>query len=53
MKTTNFILAIVPSASMTGRSAEMNSAGWYIAGVFIALLLMAYLIYSLVKPERF
>jgi len=53
MKTMNFILAIAPSALENGKSGEMNGTGWYIAGAFIALLLIAYLIYSLIKPERF
>ena len=53
MKTTISILAIVPSALENGKSGEMNGTGWYFAGAFIALLLIAYLIYSLVKPEKF
>ncbi len=53
MKTTIFILTIVPPALENGKSGEMNGAGWYIAGAFIALLLIAYLVYSLTKPEKF
>ena len=53
MKTSIFILATVPSALENSKSGEMNGAGWYIAGAFIALLLIAYLVYSLIKPEKF
>jgi len=31
----------------------MNGTFWYIIGLFIALSIMGYLIYSLVKPEKF
>ena len=31
----------------------MNSQAWYITGAFIALFLFAYLVYSLIKPEKF
>jgi K+-transporting ATPase KdpF subunit len=34
-------------------SVENNLSTGYFAGAFIALLLLGYLIYSLVKPEKF
>lgn len=33
--------------------AEMNNSSGYLAGLIIALLILTYLIYSLVKPEKF
>lgn len=53
MKTIDFILVIVPQALESGSSGNMNSAGWYSAVVLIALLLIGYLIFSLIKPEKF
>jgi K+-transporting ATPase KdpF subunit len=32
---------------------EMNSSTGYVIGAIIALLLLGYLIYSLIKPEKF
>lgn len=47
-----FILAVVaPSAN--SETLHMNSMGWYVAGILIALFLLAYLMYSLIKPEKF
>ncbi|NTW23717.1 MAG: potassium-transporting ATPase subunit F [Lentimicrobium sp.] len=34
-------------------SAEVNSPNGYLVGFIIALIILGYLIYSLVKPERF
>jgi K+-transporting ATPase KdpF subunit len=54
MKTLNFILGMVPSAMESGpKAVEMNSFTWYALGAFIALLLLGYLIYALIKPEKF
>jgi len=54
MKTMNFILGMVPSAMGNGsKTVEMNSFTWYALGALIALLLLGYLIYALIKPEKF
>ena len=54
MKTMNFILGAVPSALEGGqKTVEMNSPVWYFIGALIALLLLGYLIYSLIRPEKF
>jgi K+-transporting ATPase KdpF subunit len=53
MKKTYFVLAIVPPAMESGKTFDMNGSVWYILGVLIALCLLGYLIYSLVKPEKF
>ncbi|HAH25663.1 MAG TPA: K(+)-transporting ATPase subunit F [Prolixibacteraceae bacterium] len=31
----------------------MNSIVWYSIGAMISLILLAYLIYALIKPEKF
>jgi len=54
MKTMNFILGVVPSAiEGSSKTGEMNSPTWYIIGALLAIFLLAYLIYALVKPEKF
>jgi len=54
MKTTIFILGMIPSVvESTSKTVEMNSLAWYAIGGLIALCLLAYLIYSLLKPENF
>ena len=54
MKTMNFITGIVLADPNGGTKAlEMNSIAWYIAGALIALLLLGYLLYSVIKPEKF
>ena len=54
MKTMNFILGLVPSAIENGpKAVEMNSFTWYALGALVALLLLGYLIYALIKPEKF
>jgi K+-transporting ATPase KdpF subunit len=54
MKTTNFILGIVPTAVEAGSKAVgMNSLAWYAIGALIALFLLGYLVYALIKPEEF
>ena len=54
MKTMNFILGVVPTA-VDGSSAGggMNNPAWYIIGALLSILLLAYLIYALIKPEKF
>jgi K+-transporting ATPase KdpF subunit len=54
MKTTNFILGMMPTAMESGsKTAEMNSFAWYAIGALIALFLLGYLVYALIKPEKF
>jgi len=54
MKTMNFILGVVPTALEGGSKAgDMNSAAWYIVGALLTIFLFAYLIYALIKPEKF
>jgi K+-transporting ATPase KdpF subunit len=54
MKTMNFILGMVPTAMEGGsKTIEMNSFAWYAIGALIALFLLGYLIYALIKPEKF
>ena len=54
MKTLDFIIGIIPTTLETGtKTVEMNSLAWYTVGALIAFLLLAYLMYSLVKPEKF
>jgi K+-transporting ATPase KdpF subunit len=52
MSTMPFILAEV-APTVNTETLYMNSIGWYVAGVLIALFLLAYLMYSLIKPEKF
>jgi K+-transporting ATPase KdpF subunit len=48
------LLAIIPSpTSVCEAQIEMNGNGWYTIGGIIALCLLGYLIYSLLKPENF
>ncbi|MFH1119685.1 MAG: K(+)-transporting ATPase subunit F [Bacteroidota bacterium] len=37
----------------TSGSASANSPTGYLVGIVISLLILGYLIYSLVKPEKF
>ena len=37
----------------TSKPFEMNTSSGYIIGAIIALFILGYLIYSLVKPEKF
>ena len=54
MKTMNFILGIVPSAAEgSSKAGEMNSPVWYVIGGLLTIVLLAYLIYALIKPEKF
>jgi K+-transporting ATPase KdpF subunit len=38
---------------IAGKPVEASSSAGYVIGTLIALLIFAYLIYSLVKPEKF
>jgi len=38
---------------LTSNTFEMNNRTGYIIGAAIALVILGYLLYSLVKPERF
>ncbi|MDP3915339.1 MAG: K(+)-transporting ATPase subunit F [Bacteroidota bacterium] len=54
MKTMDFILGVVPPAIEGGTKAGgMNSPVWYVIGALLAIFLLAYLIYALIKPEKF
>jgi len=54
MKTMNFILGVVPSAIDGGaKTGGLNSPVWYVVGALLAIFLLAYLIYALIKPENF
>jgi K+-transporting ATPase KdpF subunit len=54
MKTMNFILGMTPLANSGDSNANgMNNPGWYLIGATLAVLLLAYLIYALIKPEKF
>ncbi|MFA5329463.1 MAG: K(+)-transporting ATPase subunit F [Prolixibacteraceae bacterium] len=54
MNTMIFILGVVPPAIEGGtKVGAMNSPAWYIVGVLLTIFLMAYLIYALIKPEKF
>jgi K+-transporting ATPase KdpF subunit len=54
MKTMIFILGIVPpDIENSPKTMEMNSIVWYSIGAMISLILLAYLIYALIKPEKF
>jgi K+-transporting ATPase KdpF subunit len=41
------ILVVIAEAS------DMNTSTGYLAGAVIALLLLGYLLYSLIRPEKF
>jgi K+-transporting ATPase KdpF subunit len=54
MNTMNFILGVVPTAIVgSSKAGEMNSPAWYIIGGLLTIFLFAYLIYALIKPEKF
>ena len=53
MKTIIFILGIVPAIESGPKAGGMNSQAWYVIGALLAVFLMAYLIYALIKPEKF
>lgn len=37
----------------TSKSAEINNSTGYLVGAVIALFILGYLLFSLVKPEKF
>jgi K+-transporting ATPase KdpF subunit len=39
--------------AITNRAFEMNSPTGYMIGAVIAIIILGYLLYSLVRPERF
>ena len=39
--------------SVSSKSFEMNNSNGYIIGAVIALLIFGYLLYTLIKPEKF
>lgn len=54
MKSMSFILGIIsPVIEGDTKGGGMNSPAWYIIGALLAIFLLAYLIYALVKPEKF
>ena len=54
MKTVfSMYLTVQPAAAATNIAAEMNNLRGYILGAIIAMILLAYLVYSLIKPEKF
>jgi K+-transporting ATPase KdpF subunit len=38
---------------VTSKSVEVNTSTGYVIGAIIALLILGYLLYTLVKPEKF
>lgn len=38
---------------LANTSSAMNSATWYILGGIISVAILVYLIYTLIKPEKF
>jgi K+-transporting ATPase KdpF subunit len=47
-------LALIPLIGVrTNENYEMNNNSWYIASVFLALLILCYLLFALFKPEKF
>lgn len=54
MKTMNFILGLIPTAiEGSSKTGSMNSPLWYFVGALLTVFLFAYLIYALIKPEKF
>jgi K+-transporting ATPase KdpF subunit len=39
--------------SVTSKSFEINNSSGYIIGAIIALCILGYLLYTLIKPEKF
>jgi K+-transporting ATPase KdpF subunit len=50
--TTAIFLLEIPDTTSAANSAEINQAT-YIIGAVIALFILGYLIYSLLKPDKF
>jgi len=53
METLTILLATSTAMSQDKTPMEMNSTAWFVTGTVVALLLFAYLIYTLIKPEKF
>jgi K+-transporting ATPase KdpF subunit len=53
MKSISSILVIAKDAVKSTSPVEMNSLVWYIIGAAIGFLLLGYLTYVLLKPEKF
>jgi len=49
----NMILVVPSSASDGNTPMQMNTDSWLLVGVIIAILLLIYLIFSLIKPDKF
>ena len=49
----NMILVVPSSASDDKIPMQMNTDSWLLVGVIIAILLLIYLIFSLIKPDKF
>lgn len=52
MRLMNSVVGMILLRSGSGIQV-MNSLAWYITGVIFALFLLVYLLYSLIKPEKF
>ena len=53
METLSILLATSTAMSRDTMPMEMNSTAWFVTGTIVALLLFVYLIYTLIKPEKF
>lgn len=49
----NFLMLLPATLDVQPKDTGMNSQTWYILGAVIAFCLLGYLVYSLVKPEKF
>ena len=52
METLNILLT-VQAMSHDKMPMEMNSTTWFVIGIVVALLLFIYLLFTLIKPEKF
>jgi K+-transporting ATPase KdpF subunit len=53
MNTITSILVIAPDAAQAAAVGGMDSQTWYTIGAVIGFLLLIYLAYVLLKPEKF
>jgi K+-transporting ATPase KdpF subunit len=53
MKTFFLICLIVPLSTVAGNDVRMSNPSGYYLGAVLAVFLLAYLVYSLIKPEKF
>jgi len=51
METLNILLAV--QALQNKMPVEMNTTTWFVIGTVVALLLFIYLLFTLIKPEKF